>query len=70
MQCRNCGAPVRGCECEYCGSWYGEVRKPEDGYWGGIKITADSITIGYAPCEYISCRDSKGHVHRRLVDNV
>lgn len=22
INCHNCGAPVRGCECEYCGTRY------------------------------------------------
>lgn len=25
INCRNCGAPLTGCECEYCGTKYREI---------------------------------------------
>lgn len=25
--CKNCGAPLTGCECEYCGTKYGPAHK-------------------------------------------
>ena len=28
MKCPNCGAPVRGYECEYCGSYFGMALDP------------------------------------------
>lgn len=38
--CRNCGAPVKGNRCEYCGT---EYNNKIENY---IHITADSIRIG------------------------
>lgn len=39
--CRNCGAPVKGNRCEYCGTEY------HDKIENYIHITADSISIGH-----------------------
>lgn len=40
--CKNCGAPLKGGRCEYCGT-----EKPEPQYFGSfLKITADCIQFG------------------------
>ena len=52
MQCRNCGAPIRGHECEYCGSWY-ELSKHEEvrkqNLRSCIEISATGIRIMCLP---------------------
>jgi len=30
LECPNCGAPVRGGECEYCGTVFERAEKPEE----------------------------------------
>lgn len=41
--CRNCGAPVKGNRCEYCGTEYGDESKARESY---IHVTLDGIKIG------------------------
>lgn len=31
--CKNCGAPLHGDKCEYCGTWYGKKTKLGNGYF-------------------------------------
>ena len=38
--CRNCGAPIKGNRCEYCGTEYPDERESY------IHMTANSIRVG------------------------
>ena len=54
--CKNCGAPLKGGQCEYCGTVNAQDIRST------IEITADCIRIGTFPEEY-HAKD-----HRRLPD--
>lgn len=50
--CRNCGAPIKGNRCEYCGTEY------PDQVESYIHITADSIKIGTLVAERIGRKEA------------
>ena len=43
--CRNCGAPVKGCECQYCGTEYDNNDYIQVPYEAGYKVMMPSYVI-------------------------
>lgn len=73
--CINCGAPLHGCKCEYCGTEYGEVGRqvqasfgPDDAY-GTVKIGSQSYECYISKMEacIIDSPDSGRTIDGRFV---
>ena len=66
--CPNCGAPVKGGRCEYCGTQVEPSRRFVVGENCGsfMEITADRIQIGVVSMEHMV---NRGKGYRKMVVN-
>lgn len=74
--CVNCGAPLHGTKCEYCGTEYTEDRKKikaefsKNDAYGVLEINGQnfSVYLGRMEATFIHCQQSgrglDGHLYR------
>lgn len=59
MGCPNCGAPITGDKCEYCGSWFTKKNTEQ------ITFFADNV-----PCLTLNSKNITDDEFERLIQNV
>ena len=73
LNCPNCGAPIRGAECEYCGTLFYDFAQLEVGKAGYVRLkVGDNLLIFRALTTQVEIEqheDSRFYADNRVVES-